>query len=158
MKTIIVFSHNVPGLLYRIAGLFLKRKINVESLTVSETEKAGVSRFTIVVDLDTVTANKVGRQIERIVEVTHVQVAEETDIIGREMILVRLHAKSEEERSQIQEICNKYWAHILERFSSESNIVVEIDGSKEKIDECVEELKQFEIIEFVRSGRIALVT
>lgn len=158
MKTIIVFSHNVPGLLYRIAGLFLKRKINVESLTVSETKKAGVSRFTIVVDLDTVTAHKVGRQIERIVEVTHVQVAEETDIIGREMILVRLHAKSEAERSQIKEICNKYWAHILERFSSESNIVVEIDGSKEKIDECVEELKQFEIIEFVRSGRIALVT
>lgn len=157
MKTIIVFSHNIPGLLYRIAGLFLKRKINVESLTVSETEKEGISRFTIVVDVDDATAQKLARQIERIVEVSEVHVADEEGIIGREMILVRIHAKSEEERTQIEEICKKYWAHIIERFSSESNIVVEIDGSKEKIDECVSELKRFEIQEFVRSGRIALV-
>ena len=90
MKTIIVFSYNVPGLLYRISGLFLKRKINIESLTVSETEKEGVSRFTIVVDMDETLANKLARQIERIVEVSEVHVADEDGVIGREMILVRI--------------------------------------------------------------------
>ncbi|PIQ91468.1 MAG: acetolactate synthase small subunit, partial [Parcubacteria group bacterium CG11_big_fil_rev_8_21_14_0_20_39_22] len=36
LYTITIFTENTPGVLYRIADLFLRRKINIESLTVSE--------------------------------------------------------------------------------------------------------------------------
>ena len=154
--TISVFCENKPGLLYRIAGLFLKRKINVESLTVSETEKDGISRFTIVVAIDRDTAWKVARQLERIIEVTHVDVHDDSELIAREIVLVRLGIKSIEEKKKIEEICKKYWAHVLEKYSTDTMCVVEIDGSEDKIEACYQELEQFEITEYIASGRIAI--
>ncbi|MFW5703811.1 MAG: acetolactate synthase small subunit [Patescibacteria group bacterium] len=154
--TIIVFSDNKPGLLYRVAGLFLKRKINVESLTVSETEREGISRFTIVVKTDRSTVNKIALQLERIIEVYSAKVYEEDAVIAREIVLIRIKVLDESERAELQELCNRYWAHIIERFSTPDEVVLEIDGSEEKINECMDELKRFDIIEFVRSGRIAI--
>lgn len=154
--TISVFCENKPGLLYCIAGLFLKRKINIESLTVSETEKDGISRFTIVVAVDRETAWKVARQLERIIEVTHVEVHDDSELIAREIVLVRINLKNSEEKKQIEEICKKYWAHILEKHSSETMCVVEIDGSEDKIESCYQELEQFKITEYIASGRIAI--
>lgn len=154
--TISVFTENKPGLLYRISGLFLKRKINVESLTVSETEKEGISRFTILVHVDQETAHKLARQLERIIEVTHVEVHADDELIAREIVLVRIALKNKQEKEQIQAICKEYWAHILERFSTDTMCVVEIDGSEEKIDECYQKLEQFEITEYIASGRIAI--
>lgn len=154
--TIIVFSDNKPGLLYRVAGLFLKRKINVESLTVSGTEREGVSRFTIVVETDRATVDKIALQLERIVEVYSAKVYEEDAVVAREIVLVRIKVQDEAERAEIHELCKRYWAHIIERFSTPDDVVLEIDGSEEKINECMDELKRYDIIEFVRSGRIAI--
>lgn len=154
--TISVFCENKPGLLYRIAGLFLKRKINVESLTVSETEKDGISRFTIVVAIDKETAWKVARQLERIIEVTHVQVHDDSELISREIVLVRIRLNNGEDKKKIEGICEKYWAHILEKYSTTEMCVVEIDGSEDKIEACYKELEQFDITEYVASGSIAI--
>ena len=61
--TLIIFTENKPGVLYRIADLFLRRKINIDSLTVSETERTGISRFTITVDTDSTTVEKIVKQL-----------------------------------------------------------------------------------------------
>ena len=68
--TIYVLSENKPGVLYRIAGIFVRRKINVESLEVHETEKKGISKFTIVINTDESSIQKILNHIRRIVEVT----------------------------------------------------------------------------------------
>jgi acetolactate synthase-1/3 small subunit len=70
--TITVVSENKPGVLYRIADLFLRRKINIESLAVSETKEQEISRFIIVVERDPETIQKLVKQIHRIIEVTDV--------------------------------------------------------------------------------------
>ena len=61
--TITAFAENRPGVLYRIADLFLRRKINIESLTVSEIEHAGQSRFTIVVKEEPIVVEKILKQL-----------------------------------------------------------------------------------------------
>lgn len=71
--TVTVLSENKPGVLYRIADIFLRRKINVESLYVHETEKKGISRFVIVVACDTYILERVILQIKRIVEVIDIE-------------------------------------------------------------------------------------
>ena len=65
--TFSIFSENSPGVLHRVTVLFTRRKINIESLTVSGTEKEGISRFTIVVKITMDEAQKIGKQLRRIV-------------------------------------------------------------------------------------------
>ena len=69
--TITIESENAPGLLYRIAGTLLRKKINIESLSVKEVHpKTHISQFVIEIFLDPVLMAKLIKQIERIVEVT----------------------------------------------------------------------------------------
>lgn len=156
--TITIFSENKPGILYRVAGLFLKRKINIESLTVSETGKKGISRFTIVIEAEPEEARKVTAQVNRVIEVHSAVVNTDEKLIAREITLVRIAPKDEAETEKIATICNSYRAHILDETTGNGDIVVEIDGSEDKIDACMNELRQFEITEFVRSGRVAIIT
>lgn len=72
--TITIYSENIPGVLYRIANLFLRRKINIESLTVYELKEEKRSRFTISVFEDIAIMKKVGKQLERIIEVYSVKI------------------------------------------------------------------------------------
>ena len=70
--TFLVWTDNSPGVLLRLTSLFTRRKINVESLTVSATEQEGISRFTVTISTDPIIAATVGRQIERMIEVRRV--------------------------------------------------------------------------------------
>lgn len=47
--TITAYTENHVGLLHRITIIFTKRKVNIESITASESEKEGIHRFTIAV-------------------------------------------------------------------------------------------------------------
>src|SRR5690606_13245147 len=70
LYTICVFTENTIGLLNKITILFSRRRINIESLTVSESERKGVSRFTIVIHhTSREEVEKLVRQIRKIIEV-----------------------------------------------------------------------------------------
>lgn len=70
--TITIFAENKPGVLYRVADLFLRKKINIESLHVAETEKPGISKFVINVKTSKIIVDKTIKQLHRIIEVTEV--------------------------------------------------------------------------------------
>ena len=72
--TIIIYSENTPGVLYRVANLFLRRKINIESLNVAEIKNEHRSRFVITVKQDLAIIKKVAKQLERIIEVSQVEI------------------------------------------------------------------------------------
>jgi aminotransferase len=78
-STITILTENKPGVLYRIANLFLRRKVNIESLHVSETENKGTSRFVIVVSEEEALVTKISKQLKRIIEVINVHVETEKD-------------------------------------------------------------------------------
>ena len=85
-----VFSDNNPGLLHRVTAVFTRRKINIESLTVSETEFPGVSRYTIVINAEKDIAGKLAEQIRKIIEVHEVIVGEDEAIVSREVALIKI--------------------------------------------------------------------
>ena len=152
--TITAFTENSPGILHRITVMFTRRKINIESLTVSETERPGVSRFTIVVDSDRFTAEKIVRQIRRIVEARAVFLSENRDLVFKEIAFFKVAADNAEKRGEIEDLVHRYNAlvtHIEPQF-----MVVEKTGREDEINSLFLLLEPLGIYEFVRSGRIAV--
>ena len=152
--TITAFSENSPGVLYRIANLLLRRKINIESLAVSTTEKEGQSRFTIVVMADSNIIEKVVKQLYRIIEVTKVYESLDEDLIYREVILIKVSIKDSSKRREIIDIANVFKAKI--NIVREDYIILQKTGREDTIDSLVALMEPYGIKEIVRSGRIAL--
>ncbi len=153
--TIIAFSENKPGVLYRIADLFLRRKINIEALTVSETERSGISRFTIVVDADRALIDKVVKQLYRIIEMLKVFEAEDHELIAKEITFIKVSTKSPEKRREVEDLVHLFNAKVT--YVGDDFLVVEKSASEGQIDSLLLLLKPFGIKEFIRSGRIAVL-
>ena len=149
--TFLVWTDNSPGVLLRLTTLFTRRKINVESLTVSATEEEGISRFTVVISTDPIIAATIGRQIERMIEVRRVFVFAEPDVVHREVALVRARVSPKvEEALRIKfDDCK-----IVER--GEKGTLIQFTGTEGEISELLIHLNPYGITEFVRSGRIAV--
>lgn len=153
--TISAFSENKPGVLYRIADLFLRRKINIESLTVSETEIHGIARFTIVVERDEETIEKLVKQLYRIVEVTKVYEHTDNQLLYSEIAFIKVTTKNADKRREVSELADMFKATIAN--VGPDFLVVQKAGSEEAINSLYVLLKPFGIKEFIRSGRIAMV-
>ncbi len=149
--TFLVWTENSPGVLLRLTTLFTRRKINVESLTVSATETEGISRFTIVILADPSLAATIGRQIERIIETRRVFVFTDHDIVHREVALIRA-AITENKAHEI--LAQHPEARLLDHGAS--GALFQIAGTEHDINQLLTELKRDGINEVVRSGRIAV--
>ncbi|MDI6883239.1 MAG: acetolactate synthase small subunit [Patescibacteria group bacterium] len=152
--TIIIFAKNTPGVLYRIADLFFRRKISIESLTMAETETAGLSRFTIRAKADQPTTEKIVKQLYRIIEVVKVFEAKDRELIFKEIALLKVFAKNPQRRREIEDLAELFKANI--DFVGRDFLVLEKTGSEEEIQSLLSLFRPFGIQDFVRSGRIAL--
>jgi acetolactate synthase-1/3 small subunit len=149
--TFLVWTENSPGVLIRLTTLFTRRKINIESLTVSATEQPGISRFTVVIQIDLVTAATIGRQIERMIEVRRVFVFAEPDIIHREVALIRATIAADREAA----LTERFPAVVVLQRSTRGTLL-QFTGSEDEISALREFLTNDDVVEFVRSGRIAV--
>jgi aminotransferase len=153
--TIIIFAENKPGVLYRIADLFLRRKVNIESLTVSETQKIGISRFTIVVKVSPHTIEKLVKQLYRIIEIVKVFENKDSDLIFKEIAMIKVATKNPDQRREIEDLVYLFRAKII--YVGNDSVTIEKTGREEEIDSLVSLLRPFTIYEFIRSGRIAVM-
>ena len=153
--TIIIFTENKPGVLYRIADLFLRRKVNIESLTVSEIEAKELSRFTVLVKADADIVEKIVKQLYRIIEVVKVLEKTDDELIFKEIALIKVSTKDTEERRNVEDIARLAHAEIVA--IGKDYLVVEKAGTEEEIESLYELLKPFGMKEYVRSGRIAVL-
>ena len=88
--TITVYTENQVGLLHRITTIFTKRKINLESLTTSESEIVGIHRFTIAVTETEEQVIKVVKQIEKQVEVLKADFYKKKEVVQQELALYKI--------------------------------------------------------------------
>ena len=153
-STLIVFVQNHPGVLFRISGLIRRRRFNIESLTVSHTETAGISRFTILVKGDRATLEKMSKQLYRLIEVLKIIEPEEENIVARELGLFKVSLKKQGSRGEITDITKHFRGRLIS--VKPEHVTIEISGSEYKIDGFYENMKKFGIIEFIRTGRTAL--
>lgn len=153
--TITVFSENKPGVLYRIADMFVRRKVNVESLTVSEIEQKGISRFTIVVQADKEQIDNIVKQLYKIIEITKVFESTDAELVHKELAFIKVSTKTPERRKEVEDLTYLFRAKVAH--VNANSIVIEKTGTEEEINSMFTLLKPFGIKEFVRSGRIAVL-
>ncbi len=152
--TISVYSENHVGLLNRISGIFLKRHINIESLNVSKSEIEGVSKFTIVIFSTEDWAIKIVNQIEKQVEVIKAYYHTDEETIYQESALFKIASALLFDERQIQNIIKEHHSQIVT--VSREFFVLAKTGRRHEIDEMHEALEPYGIMQFVRTGRIAV--
>lgn len=151
--TIIALVEDKPGVLNRIASKWRQRGFNIESLAVGHSEKAGLSRMTFVVDADT-NAEQVVKQLDKLVDIVDIRDVSHEDIVAREMAMIKVRS-SHENRSQIIDLAEVFKADVVD--VAPDSMIIEATGEEQKIDSLVALLKDFEIIELVRTGRVAML-
>ncbi len=152
--TITVFSENIPGLLQRVTAIFTRRKINIESLTVSETELHDISRYTIVVFTDDEMGRKLVDQIRRIIEVREAYGNRDDALLAREIAILRVAFDEDATANEVRELAQKQGARIAH--ISDDSMLLEVIGYEGDIDKMLQSLKAYNITEFIRSGRVAV--
>ncbi len=152
--TISIYTENNIGLLNRISAIFQRRHINVESLNTSVSEIEGVSKFTILVNITETQMKKLIGQIEKQVEVIKAYYHTEDQTIYQESCLFKIKSDLLFDERQIQNIIKESSARIVT--VNKVFFVIEKSGRKEEIELLQRELSVFGIMQFTRSGRIAV--
>lgn len=154
LYTISVYTENNVGLLNRISAIFQRRKINIESLNISASEIEGVSRFTIMVYMTNDNVKKIIGQIEKQVEVIKAYYHTDEQTIFLQAAMFKINSELLFEERQIQNIIKESNARIVT--VNKEFFVLEKSGKKEEIEHLYNELKAFGIMQYTRSGRIAV--
>jgi acetolactate synthase-1/3 small subunit len=150
-----VYMKDRPGVLNRVASLFRRRGFNLESLAVGRSERVGVSRMTIGVEIEDGRDGQLEANLYRLQDVLLVKNLTSARPVAREIALIRV-ALTEASRNYFATIPK----HFRARFAdiTQDSIMLEISQAPEAIDELVEALRPLEILEIVRSGQIALAS
>lgn len=152
--TITAYTENHVGLLHRLTIIFTKRKINLESLTTSESEMEGIHRFTIAVTETEETVRKVVKQIEKQVEVLKAGYYKKKGVVQQELALYKITTESLTNGLEVERIVREHSARFLT--IEKDFVVIEKAGYRRETKALFEELEPYGIKEFVRSGRIAV--
>ncbi len=141
-----------PGLLTRVAGLFARRGFNIESLAVGTSELEGLSRITVVVNVDGAPLEQVTKQLNKLINVIKV-VELEPDSVQRDHMLIKVKTDSTT-RSQVLEAVTLFRARVIDVVSDA--LIIEVTGDTTKCAAFVKILEPFGIKEMVQSGVLAM--
>jgi len=153
--TITVYTENQVGLLNRIAIIFSRRKINIDSLNTSPSEVESVHRFTIVINEVEEVVRKLCRQIEKQVEVLKAYYNTNEEIVWQELALYKVSTDEIAEKVKVERLLRQYGARAV--VIRHDYTVFETTGQREETDALVRVLEPYGLIEFVRSARIAII-
>ena len=144
---------NTPGLLTRVAGLFARRGFNIESLAVGVTEVPGISRITVVVDVEALPLEQVTKQLNKLINVIKIVELDPASSVQRDHVLVKVRTDNST-RSNVIEVVNLFRASVVDY--APDALVVEVTGDKGKVEAILKALEPFGIKEIAQSGLLAI--
>ena len=142
-----------PGLLTRVAGLFARRGFNIESLAVGKSEIPGLSRITVVVDVEELPLEQVTKQLNKLINVIKIVELDPTQSVTREHMLIKVRVDNST-RSQVLEAVSLFRASIVD--VSTDALVIEATGDSGKIQALLRILEPYGIKEIAQSGLLAI--
>ena len=152
--TISIFTENIPGMLLRVTTIFTKRKQNIESITASESEIPGIHRYTIVIKASKELAKTIVSQLEKQVDVLKAFVHYDHEIVWQEIALYKVPTVEFVRHKEVETIIRQHNARIL---TIETDfVIIEKTGHSDETKQLYEILIPYGLLEFVRSGRVAI--
>ncbi|KRC63112.1 acetolactate synthase small subunit [Agromyces sp. Root81] len=142
-----------PGLLTRVAGLFARRGFNIESLAVGHSEIQGLSRITVVVDVEDLPLEQVTKQLNKLINVIKIVELDPAQSVQREHLLIKVRVDNAT-RSQVLEAVNLFRARVVD--VSTDALVIEVTGDSGKTTAFLKVLEPYGIKEIAQSGLLAI--
>jgi acetolactate synthase-1/3 small subunit len=142
-----------PGLLTRVAGLFARRGFNIESLAVGASEIEGLSRITVVVDVEALPLEQVTKQLNKLINVIKIVELDPGQAVEREHLLVKVRVDNST-RSQVLEAVNLFRARVVD--VATDALIIEVTGDSGKVQALLRVLEPFGIKELAQSGLLAM--
>ena len=153
--TITVYAEDHIGLLSRICIIFSRRKINIDSLNTSSSEVEGIHRFNILIDETEEVVKKLCKQIEKQVEVLRAFYNTNDEIVWQELALFKVPTIEIAEKMVVERILRKYGARVV--CVRPNFTVFESTGHTEDTEDLIKKLGKYNLVEFVRGGRVAIM-
>ena len=151
--TLSVLVENKPGVLARVAGLFSRRGFNIESLAVGHSEIEGLSRITVVVDVDELPLEQVTKQLNKLINVIKIVELDQEASVQREHLLIKVKVENGT-RSQILEAVTLFRARVVD--VAPDALVIEVTGDSGKVQALLRMLEPYGIKEIAQSGLLAI--
>jgi len=151
--TLSVLVEDQPGVLARISALFARRGYNIESLAVGPTEISGLSRMTIVIDVDDHVLEQITKQLNKLINVLKIVEYSDDAVVARELVLIKVRA-DENSRAAVLQVVELFRAKVVD--VANDAVTIEATGSRDKLSALLEVLQPHGIKEIVQSGVVAL--
>ena len=151
--TLSVLVENRPGVLARVAGLFARRAFNINSLSVSSTERDDISRITVTADVEAVPLEQIIKQLNKLLHVLKIVELKGDEAVERELVMIKVKA-NERNRSDVLEIVKLFRVRVVDVHPE--SLTIEATGAEGKLEALLRLLRPFGIIELVRSGAVAV--
>ena len=142
-----------PGLLTRVAGLFARRGFNIRSLAVGTTEIDGLSRITVVVEVEGLPLEQITKQLNKLINVLKIVELDSASSVQREHLLVKVRVDNTT-RSQILEAANLFRARVVD--VATDSLVIEVTGDTAKVEALLRVLEPYGVKEIAQSGLVAI--
>ncbi|BAU33047.1 acetolactate synthase small subunit [Microcella alkaliphila] len=142
-----------PGLLTRVAGLFARRGFNIRSLAVGTTEIEGLSRITVVVEVEGLPLEQITKQLNKLINVLKIVELDPSQSVQREHMLIKVRVDNST-RSQILEAANLFRARVVD--VATDALVIEVTGDTQKVEALLRVLEPYGIKEIAQSGLLAI--
>lgn len=151
--TLSVLVENKPGVLTRVSGLFSRRNFNIYSLAVGPTEHEGISRITVVVDVDELPLEQVTKQLNKLIHVLKIVELDDSTSVHRELLLVKVRADVTT-RPQVLTVVDLFRAHVVD--VAQEAVTIEATGNPGKLEALLGALEPFGVREIVKSGTVGI--
>lgn len=150
---IAIMVRNEYGVLNRVTSMFRRRQFNILSLTVSETETERLSRITVQYEGEERSKRQLVAQLAKLPDVISWKEFDPEDSTSCELLLIKM-ANRNETRSQVLDAADAFRAKIVDY--TRDSIVFRIAGGSRRIDNFVDLMRDFEILEVCRTGVVSL--
>ncbi len=151
--TVAILVNNQFGVLNRVTSMFRRRQFNISSLTVSETESADFSRITVQSEGDEVNKQQLINQLYKLPDVRSVVELDPLETVSRELLLIKVE-HSPENQSEIRAASDAYEGKIVDY--TKDAMIIQMVGESRKIDNFLDLMKDFTILEICRTGVVSL--
>ncbi|VAX34926.1 Acetolactate synthase small subunit [hydrothermal vent metagenome] len=153
VHTISILVSNKPGVLVRVALVFAKRGYNIDSLVVSPAFNPDYSRMTITAQGDPETLEQIIKQVGKLIDVIHAEEHSDKEAVHQELVLFKLNY-TKSTKPIISKLVKQFSAQILD--DSENSMIIQYTNTSTKADEFEMLLKKYNVVEMVRSGKLAI--
>jgi len=143
-----------PGVLVRVAGLIARRGYNIESLSVAQSEEPGFSRTTLILGKGEEPIEQIEKQLQKLIDVIKVTNHAEAAFVDRELMLIKVSVNTPEQRTEVRQIAQDFRARIVD--VDRGTLIFEVTGDSGKMTAFIGQMRDFGIVELMRTGAIAL--